>query len=145
MFTEIMIEHHDTVGGVVYKATMPALRDERTAKILVDGLVLGAFERALAAEVARGPVASDALLFLRRWLGLKAQELAELLQTTPETISRWERGKRAVDTSAFALVARIVLERLDGREDTLRYLRTRPALASATEPEPIDLGEIRVG
>jgi transcriptional regulator with XRE-family HTH domain len=49
--------------------------------------------------------------------------LAELLDTSPETVSRWERGVSRIDRAAFAILAGILMEKADDRSDTLERLR----------------------
>ena len=78
----------------------------------------------------------------RRALGLRAADLAGLLDVSAETVSRWENGHRAVDRSVWNTVADLVEDRLAGRTvtaDRLRqgarrpaaplHVRLRPALA----------------
>jgi len=65
-----------------------------------------------------GARSAEAFRFMRKALGLQAVALAELLDSTPETISRWEHGKRPVDARAFALLGVMVADRIAGRNDT---------------------------
>jgi DNA-binding transcriptional regulator YiaG len=66
--------------------------------------------------VTRAGVVSGATFrFLRHALGLQAKELAPLLGTTPETLSRWENGAREVDRAAWLAVALMVADERDGR------------------------------
>ena len=44
---------------------------------------------------------------MRKAVGLPAVTLAELLDTSPETVSRWERGVSHIDRAAFAILAGI--------------------------------------
>jgi hypothetical protein len=74
---------------------------------------------------------------MRKAIGLPAREVAHLLSTTPETVSRWEKGARAVDTCAWTTLASLVLDELEGRHDVrdrLLALKTkRPAKAGPIE------------
>jgi hypothetical protein len=54
---------------------------------------------------------------------LPAVTLADLLDTSPETVSRWERGVSHIDRAAFAILAGIVMEKADHRSDTLERLQ----------------------
>ncbi len=99
------------------------------------------FELRVAKELARAGVSSgEAFRFMRRSLALRAIDLAELLDVAPETVSRWETEKRAVHRGAYAIVASLVRERLDGREETLAALRAlrRPRQLGET----VDLDEV---
>jgi len=69
---------------------------------------------------------------MRKVAGIRAVELAELLDVAPETVSHWETGKHAPDRSTLATVAALALDALDGAtttRDRLRALRERPPLA----------------
>ncbi len=52
----------------------------------------------LADAGARSP---ETFRFMRKTLGLRAADLAELLDVAPETVSRWERGVLPVEHRAF--------------------------------------------
>ena len=69
---------------------------------------------------------------MRKALGLKAQELATLLGTTKETVSRWENGKHSVDRPTFAVLATLVIDASKDRRSTLRKRLER----MDTEPKP---------
>lgn len=70
-----------------------------------------------------GEATGEVFKFIRKAVGMKASELAELLGVAAETISRWETGEREVDRGAFALLADIARERLEGRASTLGMLK----------------------
>jgi DNA-binding transcriptional regulator YiaG len=100
-----------------------------------DGPALGNFDLAVANKLARGGVSeAEAIKFMRKAVGLPAVTLADLLDTSPETVSRWERGVSHIDRAAFAIVAGIVMEKADHRSDTLERLH---ALR-----RPVRLGEM---
>jgi DNA-binding transcriptional regulator YiaG len=94
------------------------------------GPALGDFDLAVAGKLARAGITDgEAIKFMRKAVGLSAVALAELLDTSPETVSRWERGVSRMDRAAFAILAGIVLEKADHRSETLDRLRAlrRPA------------------
>ena len=70
----------------------------------------------------RGLVNGESLRFMRKALGLRAFELAGLLDVTAETMSRWEHDQRSVDLSAWMLVGCAILERAGRPTETLRRL-----------------------
>jgi transcriptional regulator with XRE-family HTH domain len=81
-----------------------------------------------------GVATGAAFRFMRKALGLRAVDLAELLNVNAATVSRWENGKVAVDRAALATLAAAASERLDDRDSTLARLRRlregkRPARA----------------
>ncbi len=57
--------------------------------------------------------------------------LAELLDVTPGTVSRWENGKQSLDRRAVALVYALALEAQGGRAAALDLLE---ALAAGKKP-----------
>src|SRR5205823_9457270 len=92
--------------------------------VYFNGTALGDFDLAVANKLARAGVSDgEAIKFMRKAVGLPAVTLAELLDTSPETVSRWERGVSHIDRAAFAILAGIVMEKADHRSDTLERLR----------------------
>ncbi len=83
----------------------------------------------LAREGVRG---SEGFRFLRRFVGLKAAELAELLNLRGETVSRWENGRAAIDRAAAAALCALAADKLAGRTDMrerLEAMQARPPKA----------------
>ena len=78
-------------------------------------------------EVARrlteaGIVAPEAVQFVRKATGVRGKELAELLDVRPETVSRWETGRRPMDRASLAVLHALVAEQLAGLTSTRDYL-----------------------
>jgi DNA-binding transcriptional regulator YiaG len=81
--------------------------------------LLEAFELDVAGELARhGEASSEAFGFMRRAMGVRAVDLAKLLDVTPETVSRWEHGRQPIDRGAAALLLAMVVDRVEGRTTT---------------------------
>jgi putative zinc finger/helix-turn-helix YgiT family protein len=113
------------LGRHTFRAQVAALRCSACKETFFDGPMLARFEQAVAAALGEaGEVSGEVLAFQRKTLGLSGRELAELLDVTPEHLSRWENGKAALDRRAAVLVARMALERLEGRAGTLEHLRS---------------------
>src|SRR3954467_14646614 len=113
-----------TVAGHSFKATVPALVCASCGAVYFNGIALGDFDLAVANKLARAGVSDgEAIKFMRKAVGLPAVTLAELLDTSPETVSRWERGVSHIDRAAFAILAGIVMEKTEDRSDTLERLR----------------------
>jgi hypothetical protein len=73
----------------------------RVARRTVNGPALGHFDLAVANKPARARVADgEAIKFMRKAVGPPAVTLVELLDTSPETVSRWERGVSHIDRAA---------------------------------------------
>lgn len=119
-----------TVAGHAFKASVSAIVCKSCDAVYFIGPALGDFDLAVAGKLARAGVADgEAIKFMRKAVGLSAVALAELLDTSPETVSRWERGVSRMDRAAFAILTGIVLEKTDDRSETLDRLRAlrRPA------------------
>src|SRR5260370_42478452 len=102
------------VAGHSFKASVAALVCDSCGAIYFNGPALGNFDLAVANKLARAGVSDgEAIKFMRKAVGLPAVTLAELLDTSPETVSRWERGVSHIDRAAFAILAGIVMERAD--------------------------------
>jgi len=124
-----------TRAGVAFVADVPGEQCAACGANTVDYQTLKAFELAAARWIATsGLHSSAAFKFIRKALGLKGQQLAALLGTTKETVSRWENGKHAVDRATFAVLATLVVDASKDRRSTLRKrLETMD-----TEPQPPD-------
>lgn len=120
------------VAGHVFFAVLPARHCRACDDGAFDDGVLERFELHVATKLADAGLQSGAAFrFMRKALGLRAVDLGELLDVSPETVSRWETDKRAVDRGALAVLASCVRDALAGRTstiDTLRALRTPRAL-----------------
>ncbi len=130
----VAAEHEDRieVAGHKFTRSIPALRCARCGEETMKGADIEAFELEVAAELARhGELPADAFRFARRTLGMRAVDLAELLDVTAETVSRWENGKQAIDRRAAALLSSMVLDREEGRTSTLDRLK------ALKEPSPL--------
>jgi putative transcriptional regulator len=132
------------VAGKTFAATLPATKCARCGAVYLSHDALGKLELAAAGELARhGDVTSESFGFMRRALGVRAVELAEWLNVTPETVSRWEHGKQTIDRAAAALLSAMVLDRLEGRTATIdrleALLKPRP-LPKLVRLEPLHAG-----
>ncbi len=113
-----------TVAGHTFTSTLPAQRCRSCGEIYFSASSLEAFELQVAASLAKaGERSGSALKFMRKASDLRANELAELLDLAPETIYRWESGKLSIERRALALLASMVLEKSEGRTNTLDELR----------------------
>lgn len=112
------------LGGRTFKATIPVVKCADCGEDTCAGTDLQAFDLAVAGELAsHGAATGDAFSFMRRAIGMRAVELAELLDVAPETVSRWEHGKLPLERGPVALLTAMVLDRLEGRTTTLERLR----------------------
>src|SRR5437868_13861584 len=116
------------LDGRRFTGDVPARKCTSCGELLISGPGLGAFERAITLELARGgEVGPEAFRWLRKAAGLKALRLAELLDVTPMQVSRWENGRMPLERRAVALVSALALEQLEGKAATLAVLEALAA------------------
>lgn len=120
------------VAGKTFAATIPTTRCAKCGATYLSHDAVGVLELGAAGELARhGEVSAEAFGFLRRALGVRAVDLAEWLDVTPETVSRWEHGRQPIDRGAAAILSAMVVDRLEGRTTTLDRLK------ALLKPEPL--------
>jgi len=120
----MMAERRVRVGEWEFVGELPATRTDRGPEFAGDVVV--AFERQVALYIAEHALmAPETLRFLRQIAGLKQDELAKLLDTNGETVSRWEKGRSAFDVGTWYTVAAMAAERVLGLERTIERLRQR--------------------
>jgi putative zinc finger/helix-turn-helix YgiT family protein len=111
------------VGGIAFLAELPAMVCQECGHSLVLGADMERFDMAVASWLSsHGHRTPEAFRFTRKALGMRATDLAALVQVTPETISHWENGHRAIDVGVFALLGELVADRIEGRDETLGRL-----------------------
>ncbi|HUL59460.1 MAG TPA: helix-turn-helix domain-containing protein [Anaeromyxobacteraceae bacterium] len=99
--------------------TAPAWRCEGCGGVHVEAPVLRRCHLVVGCRFADAGVGTgEAVRHMRKALGLRATDLARLLDVTPETVSHWETGKCAPNRSAFVALAGMVQDALDDRTVT---------------------------
>lgn len=117
-------ENHYTIGEVEIAVTVPARRCAECKTAYVSGPVSEAAELFVASQLlGRGIATGAAFRFMRKALGLRATDLADLLDIDAATVSRWETGKVPVDRAALATLSAAASERLEGHSHTIDSLR----------------------
>ena len=113
------------VAGHVFAAELPAHVCKECGTSYFADRAVGQFDALVAARLAEAGVAEpEALQFLRKVTGLQGKEFSELLAVRPETVSRWEQGKRPIDRATYAVIRQLVFERVRGVTATMDYLRS---------------------
>jgi putative zinc finger/helix-turn-helix YgiT family protein len=113
------------VGGHVFTADLPARVCAACGHSYFEDRVVGQFDALVAAKLAEaGVTAAEALKFMRKVTGLQGKEFADLLAVRPETVSRWEQGRRPVDRATYAVIRQLVSERARGLTTTRDYLHS---------------------
>ena len=120
------------LDGRRFTGDVPARKCTSCGELLISGPGLGAFERAITLELARGgEVGPEGFRWLRKAAGLKAVRLAELLDVTPMQVSRWENGRKPLERRAVALISALAHEQIEGKAVTRAVLE---ALAAGKKP-----------
>ena len=125
--------HVEEIDGRKFKADLAAQVCRKCGEAIVALGELDRFEIEVALSLAQaGAHSGDAIRTLRKAIGLSGTALAELLDVSLETVSRWENGGRAAPLSAVATLGALVLDHAAGSTtttDRLQALRKGPRLA----------------
>jgi putative zinc finger/helix-turn-helix YgiT family protein len=128
--TETLQPWSRTVAGYTFETKLEALTCPACGESYYSDKTVEAYEMGIATWLARHGIDSgEAFQFMRKTLGLRAVDLASLLDVAPETLSRWEKEHRPTDHKATALLASMVLDRVEGHDRTLQRLRSLQAPA----------------
>ncbi len=115
-----------TVAGATFSGMVSARRCNACGEVYIaveDGM---RFDLRVAQDLgSRGAATGEAFKFMRKALGMRAVDLAELLGVAAETISRWERGERPVDRAALTVVGALVADKLEKRTTTMDLLKAQ--------------------
>ena len=129
------------VGKWTFTATLSATKCSACGESYINGGVLSRFELSAARKLAELGIREGTVFkFMRKALGMRAADLADLLSVTPETVSRWENDKNDVDLAAFVILGSLVADKLEGRtttHDRLRAVHEPPKPKS--QPIPVDV------
>ena len=111
-FKAATVPHAMTISGRTLRGELPARKCTACGDATVHARDLGAWEGAVVQYLAaHGPATGEALSFMRRANGLKAQEFAELIGVTPTTVSRWEHAKKPLDRITWLAVGDLLTDR----------------------------------
>lgn len=84
-----------TVAGSEFVSELPGRRCAKCHVATVEGAAGARYELLVAAElVKRGLRGGDTFRFIRKALGMRAADLARVMNVAPETVSRWETAQR---------------------------------------------------
>jgi putative zinc finger/helix-turn-helix YgiT family protein len=135
--------HVSVVDGRKFKADLAASVCTECGEAIVALDELDRFEVAVALSLTQaGASSGEAIRTMRKAIGLSATALAELLDVSMETVSRWENGSRDAPLPAVAALGAMVVDHVAGSSataDRLRALRARPRLAKTVY---VDLGAV---
>ena len=132
-----------TIAGCAFVADVGVDACTRCRHLHVPASVLLAFDRGIAAELARhGPVSGVTFRFIRRAIPLQPIEVSRMLSVPLETITRWELGRRAIDRASWLVVATVALEDFERpapllpRIDALRDPVRSECIVGVEGPQP---------
>lgn len=95
--------------AVFVRQDMPAVVCETCGEAYFGSADVGDFELQVAMEAgARGFIHGPVLRFMRTAISFSAKDLANLLDVTAETVSRWENGHTAIPRTVFIVVTALV-------------------------------------
>ncbi len=127
------VELRREIDGHLFTAAVRGFRCEACGEEIYEALDIERFDAAVALALARsGAGGGEVFRLMRKVIGLRAADLAELLGVAPETLSRWETGKHPIDHGALALLSLLVIDHTQGVTSTLDALRDR------AHPQPLD-------
>jgi putative zinc finger/helix-turn-helix YgiT family protein len=133
------VPHVEVVDGRKFKAELAAKVCSKCGESLVGIEELDRFAVAVAVALAgAGTRSGAAIRAMRKGIGLSATALAELLDVSMETISRWEHGDREAPRPTVAILEAMVLDHAAGSTataDRLRVLGKGPRLAKVVHVE----------
>jgi len=112
------------VAGHTFTGEVAGARCGACGEEYYDGPAFERFELTVAVMLSTSDEPSgESFKFMRKVAGLRAAELAGLLDVAAETVSRWETGALPVERRALALLAAILADALAGSDATLERLR----------------------
>ncbi len=135
-----------TVAGTTFTAEASVDACARCGEANVPAALVIAFEREVAAELARrGPVSGETFRWIRKAASLERMELAQLLGLPVETIASWEEERRAPDVAAWTVVAAIALDAVEGPRPMRARLRARRKVGLASSTAQLEIGSAAAG
>jgi DNA-binding transcriptional regulator YiaG len=121
------------IGPRIFTANVASQTCTACDAVYFEGPEMVALELEAARWLAEnGFVSGEEFRLLRKTAGLRAVDLAELLDVSAETVSHWETGKHPFDQGTRTTLAALVLDKLDGRTSTQARLRRMRVPPSAT-------------
>ncbi len=107
------------VGPRSFEGEAPGWSCASCAESYIHGPDLGHFEQLVAEWLAQhGFESGKELRFIRKVIGLRASDLAELLGVTSETVSHWETGKHQADVETRTALSGLLLDKIAGTTAT---------------------------
>ena len=120
---QITLDDNLDACGHTFTAQLPAERCGACGQVVIQGENVRKFEQRVAVEIAKAGLRSkEAFRYLRTASKFSVEELASLLDVSPEFIGYWESGDWPVDPRANSVLISLVLGRFDGKQSALDCL-----------------------
>ena len=120
---QITLDDNMDVCGHTFTAQLPAERCGACGQVVIHGEDVRKFEQRVAVEIAKAGLRSkEAFKYLRNASKFSADELASLLDVSPDFIGYWESGDWPVDPRANSVLISLVLGQFDGKQSALDCL-----------------------
>ena len=135
-----------TVAGTTFTAEASVDACARCGEPNVPAALVIAFEREVAAELARrGPVSGETFRWIRKAASLERVDLAQLVGVPVETIASWEEERRAPEVAAWTVVAAIALDAVEGPRPMRARLKARRRGGAVTPTAQLQIGSAAAG
>jgi len=126
-------ERTEAVGATPVRMSVSCVQCRACGSRIVAEYAIASARLAVAVQLAKRNVLSrESFRFVRTALGLQSKQLATILSVQPETVSRWERGHRDVDPTAWSFLRTLLEEHTSGRRPIGEVLRDASALPKAS-------------
>ena len=126
-----------TVGAYRFRMRAAAQRCRDCKEVFITAQEVASFDLQVAERLMEmGTKTGVGFKFARKAVGLRAAELAALLDVDVATISRWENDKIPIDRAALATLGSLVRDKRQGSSATLAQLR---ALREAQAPSSLSV------
>ena len=111
-------------GNLTFTMELPATRVPESKNPIFNGADVQRFEQEAAKWViTNAAVSPETFRLLRSAAGLTQTQLAELLDSDKETISRWENGRNAFALGTWYILASLATDAMKGKTTTRDWLR----------------------
>jgi transcriptional regulator with XRE-family HTH domain len=142
-----MTDHHYTECGlqnVYIHGIKPMVDDDGDDVILVSGI--NTLHRVIAEGIVSHPKGMNGseLRFLRTEMGLTQSEMASFVHRDKQTIGRWERSEKEIDSVSEALIRKLAIEKLELKVNLKMEQLSRNSVPTA-EVQPININVVDDG
>jgi YgiT-type zinc finger domain-containing protein len=122
-FVQVQVDREVSVGKRRFIASVPADQCQQCQELYFSLPLLTSLTRTIAQELLEmGAVDGESFQFVRKAAHLPAKDLAELIDVTPATVSRWEHGKQPIDRGTWIVLGDLLNDFITGSTGTRHRL-----------------------